>query len=232
MNLRLAIVWLAFVIVARNGVTQELKSDYGVKNYSIEMGVASRLVHRTTIKFLELVDEQLTEIDEIRQKYRKLADEIRTSTSLTDRDKITKLGELAGPLNEELRSVLLPDQKELLTQLYIYHSVLESSLAYAMVDGLIAQEIGLSNNDRRAIRQAVRDVFKEYEQAQESFQERAIARLIDAVPIDKKDRFKELLEPMMLKGGMLVPNNNFHFNVEHLWGETAERQVSPAEGDE
>ena len=232
---RSTIIWLFMLTMSADSVGQESVplGGFGIKSVSID-SFALRLVQPKSIDFLGLIDAQLVEVEAIRKNYNQLADEIRNSKTMFEQDQWAELSELTGQMNEELMGVLLPKQKELLTNLAIYESLFESPLVYSMVDGLIAQQIGLTNTERRAVKRAAREAFKEYKNEIERSHHKAIERLIDSFPVDKRDDLKDLVEPMLFKGdgGLFAENTDYHFNTDVFDRVEAYRKKSPATDDE
>ena len=232
MNTQFAIVWLALIPIAATGHGQNIPS---AKPVGADVGMSLPplpSLDSRGIEYLGLVDEQLIEITEIKKKYSQLRGEIRKSNGLNFQEQMAKRSELTRQQDQEIRRVLLPHQKELLEGLRTYLLVQDERLVYSMVDGLIAQQIGLTNSERRAIKQAAKGMYGEYKKELERSQKKAIARLIESFPADKRDRVEELLEPMMRKGGMFATNNDYHFNADIFFGEEADKKALPAEVDE
>ena len=231
---RSTIIWLFMLTMSADSVGQESVPlvGFGIKSVSID-SFALRLVQPKSIDFLGLIDAQLVEVEAIRKNYNQLADEIRNSKTMFEQDQWAELSELTGQMNEELMGVLLPKQKELLTNLAIYESLFESPLVYSMVDGLIAQQIGLTNTERRAVKRAAREAFKEYKSEIERSHHKAIERLIDSFPVDKRNGLKDLLEPMLFKGdgGLLAENTDYHFKTDNLYPEESDPKESPRTDD-
>ena len=225
MKFSLALVWLVLFLIGSRVPGQEdpSRKSRQLANFELVFGLADTLNLESTQEFLQLVDEQIREIREIKQKFVKRAEAIRDSKSLTAEEKLAKMTDLRKSLDEELLDVLLPHQKKLLAGYDLYNRVQYEGLVNSMLAGAIANHFKLSAAEIRSIKASAKEMFEEYRESQIQAQKRAIAELIQSFPKDKQDQLREMLEPMLDGNGLFYNNISRTFDIAENGGTWLDR---------
>ncbi len=211
--------WTACLVLSignnLTGQQEDLSSiEFRLKNFRFDYGLANSLESASIADFLQLVDDQKTELAKIKKKYVNRAAKISDNQQLKPEERLEKMGELTNPLNEELERVLLPHQKKLLERFGFYNRVRKEGLVNSMLQGEIAKELEFSKRDIRAIKAEAETMYGDYRQSMIEAQQRAIAKLVESYPKEKQDQLKRMLAPM-LDGNGLIDDDivGWHFQI-------------------
>jgi hypothetical protein len=220
MKTGIAFVCLALFLTSTIGLSQENGVKIPVSGALFYQFQSNSQLHylysnpHIAKEYLQLTLEQQMEMNRIREEFKKMAEAIKTIDNLSDEEKLKKLKELAPLMDDELRSVLVPNQLERLGGLRQFSRIKRDGLVNSMVNGWIAFDFQLSIAERMVVKRALEEMSKEYREAQDRSHEKAISRLIESFPKHKRERFKETLELMRDREGRLIRYNDLDLNTD------------------
>lgn len=185
--------------IAMQEPTNDLEND--VKHFSLSIGFVSEIEGSYAGKFIDLINDQKIEIEQIRTRARHDAKAIKSDASLSLEEKYARLVDLRKKQDRELKNVLLEDQSKRIKWLPVYQSIMRQGFADSLVNGRVAALLELSDSERIKVGTTAEKAAKEYEKVILTAQKKAIAKLRESLPDEKRKKLDELLEPMMANNG-------------------------------
>jgi hypothetical protein len=173
---------------------REVDFETEVRMFNLESGLAGKLRNSLTSTFLELVESQEKEIQEIALTSRKRADEIKKDETQTSVEKLKQLNELRVEQDKRLSDVLLPHQMKKLEKFNHFVIILNEGLADSLANGLIANELELSTAERDLVKSEAAKALEDYKNDMKDAQKKAVAKLKKSLPKNKQVRFQEYID--------------------------------------
>ena len=149
-------------------------------------------------QFLDLVDDQQEEIDNVLKQYQR---EFRSIDELEGERRKAALAQLNARRDQELQDILLPHQLERLASLPIYLGMIREGFANSVANGVIALHLKLTDDEREQVINTAEEARLEYLEEVAAAQKKAIAKIRSALPEEKQAVFDKLLAPIKQSNG-------------------------------
>jgi hypothetical protein len=148
-------------------------------------------------KELELLDEQR---EQIRQMQNEFAKEIKSKVDGAMKEGgpgRERIGEVISEINqrrkERLSEILLPHQIDRLKQISFQSNVSQGGLGSALASKALAEELGIDDEQREALKKKAEELNKEFEEKVTKLKVEMREELMDELSPEQQKKIKELL---------------------------------------
>ena len=146
-------------------------------------------------KEIELVDEQVQQIRKIQKEFgKKIKDQLKGGIS---GDKARNLGEMIKKLKEEqqeqIKEILLEHQRERLNQVSLQQTLRNSGTANALASKSFREELGLSDEQVKGLREKAAELKKEMEEKIKKMREEMKEELLGELSSSQRRKLKKML---------------------------------------
>lgn len=204
MVIRLQLAFLFLIWMSPVAMSQDLSDlESRVKRFNLNTGLAAQLESPFVAEYIDLTDDQVKKIRDIKKEMKEHANAIATDESTDLNARLRDLNDILSLQSRELNKVLLPHQSDRIGGLADYLLVIQNGFSRSVIDGFIAQRLDLSVAERRVLRSAGEEALEEYREAMIKAQKAAIAKFQKAMPESKRAEFDAILKPMFFQDGTL-----------------------------
>ena len=197
-----------FICLITLGLTGGVLQDWDDKRLTNEVeyfgmgrGFVQTIEATHVSEFIELIGEQRTELYDIQQSYRAKADSIVAQSGLSLIQRYEQLVQLRDQQDSDLKNVLLPDQLHRLEFFDRYVRILDQGFANSLINGDLVGVLDLSDAERIEVNKAAEKMSLEYREVLIKAQLKAISRIRKSLPEVKRNKFDEILEPLLAEDG-------------------------------
>jgi hypothetical protein len=203
--LRMFLVVLGLICISLPASAQPAPDlERRVKDFSQYTGVFALLQSSPYArKFFDFTDKQWSEIESIGQRFEGQANDVKKDTDLAANDKLQRLKALTKKRDEEIRAVMLDFQLKLLGRYPELIALAQEGLTHSLANGYLAVKLELTVSEREAVRDCASEVIKEFEEEVAVAKRKAISKLRDCLPENKRKSLDSVLEPLLESDGTL-----------------------------
>lgn len=150
---------------------------------------------------LEIVDDQQSKIreinDELRSRMREVFNELRDLPEEERREAFRNMREKTQAVTKEFEKkvdeVLLPNQRERLSQISLQMRVQFTGTARALASEEVATALGITEEQKTKLTETARTVEREMEEKIEKVREEGREKILSVLTSDQKEKYKKML---------------------------------------
>lgn len=164
-------------------------------------GAIGLLENEDVRKELEIVDEQVDKLTELRDKLREeMRSQFQGFRDLSEDERRTRFEEMRGKMEErakemqkEVDEILLPQQRERLAQISLQQRLQRAGTVDGLTSGELAEELGITEEQKKAMQEAAQAAEKELQEKIAKARAEARDKILDTLTSEQKEKIKKML---------------------------------------
>lgn len=152
-------------------------------------------------KELEIVDEQVEKLQELRDKMREqMREQFQGLRDLSDDERRTRFEELRGKMEEQAKDmqkqvdeILMPQQRQRLAQISLQQRLQRAGTIEGLTSGELAEELGITPEQKADMEERAKEAQKELQEKIAKARTEARDKILSGLTAEQKDKIKKLL---------------------------------------
>lgn len=164
-------------------------------------GAIGLLENEDVRKELEIVDEQVDKLTELRDKLREeMRSQFQGFRDLSEDERRSRFEEMRGKMEErakemqkEVDEILLPQQRERLAQISLQQRLQRAGTVDGLTSGELADELGITEEQKKAMQEAAQAAEKELQEKIAKARAEARDKILETLTTEQKEKIKKML---------------------------------------
>jgi len=152
-------------------------------------------------KELEIVDEQVDKLtalrdkmrEEMRSQFQGLRDLSEDERRAKFEEMRTKMEERGKEMQKEVDDILLPQQRERLSQISLQQRLQRAGTVQGLTSGELAEQLGISDEQKAKMEEAAKEAEKDLQKAIAKARAEAREKILSTLTPEQKDKIKKML---------------------------------------